>query len=164
MSFEPVLLAFNCNWCSYAAADLAGTARMQYPPNIRIIRVMCSGMVHQNLIEQAFQLGADGVMVMGCHPGECHYLDGNEKAQGRMPIIEEIMDMLGLEKERFAMVWCSSAEPDVFVEAVGEMTETLRGLGPSALRTNAAPPGPPAFTCTAPLFKGEEETKTCRSR
>ena len=138
MSFEPVILAFNCNWCSYAAADLAGTARMQYPATIRIIRVRCSGMVHPDLIIQSFQRGADGVMVMGCHTGECHYLDGNQKAMARMAVIEEVIDMLGLEKERFGMVWCSSAEPARFVGAVRDMTESLRKLGPSPLRTDKA--------------------------
>lgn len=134
MRFEPVILAFDCNWCSYAAADLAGIARLQYPPNLRIIRVMCSGMVHPNLVVEAFQKGADGVMVMGCHPGECHYVDGNEKAQRRMAVVTEMLDTMGLEPERFRLVWCSSSEAERFAASVREMTETVRALGPSPYR------------------------------
>ena len=139
MPFEPVILAFNCNWCSYAAADLAGIARLQYPPNLRIIRVMCSGMVHPNLVLEAFQKGADGVMVMGCHIGECHYVDGNEKAQRRMVIVEEMLDMMGLEPERFRLVWCSSSEAERFATSIREMTEAVRGLGPSPYRLGTIP-------------------------
>jgi len=135
MSFEPRILAFACNWCSYAAADLAGTARIQYPANVRIIRVMCSGMVHPNLVMEAFQLGAEGVVVMGCHPGECHYLEGNARAQARMVVVEEMLDALGLEKERFRLAWCSSAEAKRFAAVIREMTAALRGLGPSPYRT-----------------------------
>ncbi len=133
-SFEPRILAFCCNWCAYAAADLAGIARMQYPPNLRIIRVMCSGMVHPNLVVEALQQGTDGVMVMGCHLGECHYQDGNIKAQARMVVVEEMMEMLGLENERFRLVWCSSPEADRFAGAVREMTDVVCKLGPSPLR------------------------------
>ncbi len=136
MSFEPRILSFNCHWCSYAAADLAGIMRIQYPPNVRIIRVMCSGMVHSNLVVEAFQKGADGVMVTGCRQGECHYVDGNRKAEMRMVVVEEMLDTLGLEQERFRLVWCSSSEADRFVAAVREMTETVRALGPSPYRSN----------------------------
>jgi len=135
MVFEPKILAFSCNWCSYAAADLAGTARLQYSPSVRIIRVMCSGMVHPNLVNEAFQHGADAVMVMGCHPGECHYIDGNLKAESRLAVVREMLDVLGLEDARFRLVWCSSAEADHFVSAVQEMNETVIRLGPSPFRT-----------------------------
>ena len=140
MTFDPKILAFCCNWCSYAAADLAGTARMQYPASVRIIRVMCSGMVHPNLVVEAFQHGADGVMVMGCHLGECHYQDGNHRAQDRVVVIEEMLDSLGLEQDRFRLVWCSLAEADRFVGAVRNMTDTVRELGPSPYRVAGALP------------------------
>ncbi len=130
MSFEPRILAFCCNWCSYAAADFAGTARMEYPHNVRLIRVMCSGMVHPELIVEALTLGADGVMVLGCHLGECHYLDGNEKALSRSEMILELFEDLGFEKERYKISWMSSAEPDRFVKAVTGMTKRIKELGP----------------------------------
>ncbi len=130
MSFEPRILAFCCNWCSYAAADFAGTARMEYPHNVRIIRVMCSGMVHPELIVEALTLGADGVMVLGCHLGECHYLDGNEKALARSEMVLELFEDLGFEKERYEISWMSSAEPDRFVKVVTEMTQRIKELGP----------------------------------
>lgn len=133
MGFEPRIIAFTCNWCAYAAADLAGVVRMQYPPNVRIIRVMCTGMVHPNLVMEAFQLGADGVMVMGCQPGECHYVDGNVKAEARLAVVREMMDAMGIEEERFRLAWCSAAEADRFVAAVTEATELLKTLGPSPL-------------------------------
>jgi F420-non-reducing hydrogenase iron-sulfur subunit len=137
MSYEPKIIGFTCNWCTYAAADLAGVSRMQYPPNIRLVRVMCSGMVHPKLVVDAFMLGADGVMVMGWHLGECHYLDGNHKAQARSPVIAEMVDSLGLESERFQLVWCSSAEADRFVQAVTQMTQKLVELGPSPFNNHA---------------------------
>jgi F420-non-reducing hydrogenase iron-sulfur subunit len=136
--FEPKIIAFTCNWCSYAAADLAGTARIQYPTNLLIIRVMCTGMVHPNLVTEAFELGADGVMVMGCHPGECHYQDGNQKAKARLAVVEEMLSLMDLEKERFQLVWCSSAEAERFASVVAEMTRTLRELGPSPYREDAS--------------------------
>lgn len=152
MAFEPKILSFNCNWCSYAAADTAGTARIQYPHNIRIIRVMCSGMVHPNHVVDAFRLGADGVMVTGCHLGECHYVDGNTKAQARVAIVEEMLDALGLERDRFRLVWCSLAEPDRFVTAVREMTESVRSLGASPYRMVPVPEGAMAedIQCPSP--------------
>ena len=134
--FEPKILAFTCNWCAYAAADLAGTARAQYPANLRIIRVMCSGMVHPSLVTEAFEYGADGVLLMGCHLGECHYQDGNQKAQMRSVVIEEVMSLMGLEPERFRLVWCSSAEAERFAAIVRETDEALRSIGPSRYRKN----------------------------
>ncbi len=136
--FEPKIIAFTCNWCSYAAADLAGTARIQYPTNLLVIRVMCTGMVHPNLVTEAFELGADGVMVMGCHPGECHYQDGNQKAKARLVVVEEMLSLMDLEKERFQLVWCSSAEAERFAAMVAEMTGTLREIGPSPYREDAS--------------------------
>jgi F420-non-reducing hydrogenase iron-sulfur subunit len=136
--FEPTILAFTCNWCSYAAADLAGTARIQYPANLRIIRVMCSVMVHPNLVIEAFECGADGVLLMGCHPGECYYQDGNQKAKARSVAIEEVLSLMGIELERFRLVWCSSAEAEGFACLVRETDEALRVIGPSKYRKDAS--------------------------
>ena len=130
MGFEPTIIAFCCNWCSYAAADLAGTSRMQYPHNIRIIRVMCSGMVHPELVVDALSHGADGVMVLGCHLGECHYQDGNHKALARSDMITELLDDMGYERERYTISWLSSSEPDKLVKAFTGMTERIRKMGP----------------------------------
>ncbi|MGA2026321.1 MAG: hydrogenase iron-sulfur subunit [Syntrophobacteraceae bacterium] len=135
--FEPKILAFTCNWCSYAAADLAGTIRVQYPAGLRIIRVMCSVMVHPNLVIEAFERGADGVLLMGCHPGECYYQDGNQKAKARSGAIEEVLSLMGIEPERFRLVWCSSAEAEGFARLVRETDEALRAIGPSKRRKDA---------------------------
>lgn len=132
---SPKVIAFCCNWCSYAAADLAGISRMQYPGNIRIIRVMCSGMVHPEMVLHALNKGADGVMIIGCHLGECHYIKGNEMALARAEVITDTLEDLGFESERFQITWVSSAEPERLVEAFrgfcgrlarlrGELTET----------------------------------------
>jgi F420-non-reducing hydrogenase iron-sulfur subunit len=130
-SFEPLIVGFCCNWCSYAGADLAGVSRQQYPPNLRIIRVMCSGMVHPNLVIDALTKGADGVLVCGCHIGDCHYLDGNVKAENRKEAIELMLEDFGIEPERFRLEWVSASEGPRFAEVVREMTETVRTLGPS---------------------------------
>lgn len=129
MSYQPKIIAFCCNWCSYAAADLAGSSRMKYPDNIRIIRVMCSGMVHPELVVEALSQGAEGVMVLGCHLGECHYIDGNQKALNRSEMIQDLLEDFGFEKERFALAWVSSAEPERFVQVVTEMAEKVKRLG-----------------------------------
>jgi F420-non-reducing hydrogenase iron-sulfur subunit len=131
MTLEPKIIAFCCNWCSYAAADLAGTARMRYPEGVRIIRMMCSGMVHPELVVEALKMGADAVMVLGCRLGECHYLDGNHKALARADMIVELLDDLGYERERFSLHWLSSAEPDLFVAAVEETAERVRRISAS---------------------------------
>jgi len=132
--FEPTIIAFCCNWCSYAGADLAGVSRLQYPPNLRIVRVMCSGMVHPNLVVDALTKGADGVVICGCHPGDCHYLEGNLKAENRKEAIELMLEDFGLEPERFKLEWVSASEGPGFAEMAREMTETLRSLGPSPYR------------------------------
>ena len=129
--FEPLIIGFCCNWCSYAGADLAGTSRIQYPPNIRIIRVMCSGMVHPNLVMDAFTKGADGVLICGCHPGDCHYQEGNLKAEKRAEAIELMLQDFGLEEERFRLEWVSASEGPKFAQVVKKLTETIRKLGPS---------------------------------
>ncbi|HUV63202.1 MAG TPA: hydrogenase iron-sulfur subunit [Sedimentisphaerales bacterium] len=129
--YEPTIITFCCNWCSYAGADLAGVSRQQYPPNLRIIRVMCSGMVHPNLIIDALTKGADGVLMCGCHLGDCHYLEGNVKAENRKEAIELMLEDFGLEPERFRLEWVSASEGPRFAELAREMTETVRALGPS---------------------------------
>ncbi len=134
-AFEPVIIGFCCNWCSYAGADLAGVSRQQYPPNLRIIRVMCSGMVHPNLVIDALTKGADGVLICGCHPGDCHYLEGNLKAENRKEAIELMLEDFGIEPERFRLEWVSASEGPRFAEVIREMTETVRALGPSMYKT-----------------------------
>lgn len=129
--FEPLIIGFCCNWCSYAGADLAGVSRLQYPPNMRIVRVMCSGMVHPNLVIDALTKGADGVIICGCHIGDCHYLEGNVKAENRKEAIELLLEDFGLEPERFRLEWISASEGPRFAEVMREMTEAVRELGPS---------------------------------
>ena len=129
--FEPNIIAFCCNWCSYAGADLAGTSRAQYPTNIKIIRVMCSGMVHPNLVMDALTKGADGVLMCGCHPGDCHYLEGNLIAEKRATAIDLLLEDFGLEPERFRLEWVSASEGQKFVRVITEMVEDLKMLGPS---------------------------------
>jgi F420-non-reducing hydrogenase iron-sulfur subunit len=134
-TFEPVIIGFCCNWCSYAGADLAGVSRQQYPPNLRIIRVMCSGMVHPNLVVDALTKGADGVLICGCHIGDCHYLEGNVKAENRKEAIELLLEDFGIEPERFRLEWVSASEGPRFAEVIRDMTETVRALGPSMYKT-----------------------------
>ena len=130
MSFEPKIIVFCCNWCAYAAADLAGISRVQYPHNIRIIRVMCSGMVHPEHVLEALNQGADGVMVLGCNIGECHYRHGNQKALSRSDMIADLLEDFGHDGSRYQITWVSSAEPDRFAASVTEMVERIRELGP----------------------------------
>ncbi|MFH0809620.1 MAG: hydrogenase iron-sulfur subunit [Pseudomonadota bacterium] len=132
--FEPLIITFCCNWCAYAGADLAGTSRIQYPPNIRIIRVMCSGMVHPNLIIEALTKGADGVLVCGCHPGDCHYREGNLKAAARAEAVNLMLQDFGLEPERFRLEWVSASEGPRFAEVVTDVVESIKALGPSPFR------------------------------
>jgi len=135
VNFEPKIVGFLCNWCSYAGADLAGVSRMQYPPNIRVIRVMCSGRVDPTFILKAFACGADGVLVLGCHPGDCHYLVGNYKTLRRVPLLREMLKQLGIEEERLRLDWVSASEGDRFARIVKEMTEKVKELGPLSIRT-----------------------------
>jgi len=132
---EPTIIGFLCNWCSYAGADLAGVSRFQYPTNLRVIRVMCSGRVHPSFILEAFKDGADGVLVAGCHPpNDCHYLSGNLKAERRVSLLKKLMVQLGLEPERLRLEWISAAEGDKFARVIREMVADLKKLGPSQLR------------------------------
>ena len=130
-TFEPLIIGLCCNWCSYAGADLAGVSRIQYPPNVRVIRVMCSGMVHPNLVIEAFTKGADGVLMCGCHPGDCHYQEGNLKAEKRGEAIRLMLPDFGLEEERFRLEWVSAAEGPRFAQVVTDMVDQIKKLGPS---------------------------------
>jgi len=133
LKFEPRIISFLCNWCSYAGADLAGVSRIQYPPNIRVIRVMCSGRVDPVIVLEMFANGADGILVMGCHPGECHYLEGNLYAERRIKMLKKLMTCAGLESERLRLEWVSAAEGARFADIVKDFTNQLKSLGRSPL-------------------------------
>lgn len=133
MSFEPRIVGFLCNWCSYTGADLAGTARMHYPPNVTSIRVMCSGRVDPAFILDAFRRGADGVLICGCHPGDCHYIEGNYKCMRRMPLTQLLLEQLGIDRQRMRLEWVSASEGGRFQEVITEFTEQIRALGPLEL-------------------------------
>jgi len=132
--FEPFIVAFCCNWCSYAGADLAGTSRFEYPPNIRIIRVMCTGRIDPTFVLEALRMGADGVLVAGCHPGDCHYQKGNYMMEKRFSYITKAVDSIGIEPERVRLEWISASEGGKFAALVREMTQQIKQLGPSPLR------------------------------
>jgi len=129
--FEPKIVAFLCNWCSYAGADLAGISRIQYPPSIRVIRVPCSGRVDPFYILKALQNGADGVLVSGCHPGNCHYLTGNYVARRRFAVLHDLLEFAGLDPGRVSFSWVSAAEGERFALVVREVTDKVRKLGPN---------------------------------
>ncbi len=135
MSFEPKLVAFFCNWCSYAAADLAGTSRTKYKPNVRIIRVMCSGRVDTDFILKAFASGADGVLVCGCHPGDCHYMKGNLHARRRVNALKPFLEAMGIGSKRLRLEWIGAPEGPKVAETINSFTELIRQLGPSPLKT-----------------------------
>lgn len=128
--FEPLIIGFTCNWCSYRAADLAGMSREKYPPNIRLIRLMCSGRLQPEFVLKAFEGGADGVMVSGCHPGECHYLEQNYKAMRRFMLLKRVLKQMGVESNRFRLVWASAAEGIRLAHEITKMVEDVRELGP----------------------------------
>ena len=129
-SFEPTIMGFLCQWCSYTGADLAGTSRMKYPPNVRISRLMCSGRVDPTFVVQALADGADGVLIAGCHPGDCHYNEGNYRAMRRYPLLLKLLDQFGIDKDRVRLEWISASEGEKFARVVAEMTERLKELGP----------------------------------
>ena len=133
MTFEPRIVGFLCNWCSYAGADLAGVSRISYPTNIRIIRLMCSGRVDPVIVLETLAQGADGVMVMGCHIGDCHYITGNLQAEHKIDMLKKLLARTGLEVERLRLEWVSASEGGRFAELVKEFTEQIRKLGPSPL-------------------------------
>jgi len=130
-AFQPRIVAFLCNWCSYAGADLAGISRIQYPASVRVIRVPCSARVDPFYILKALQRGADGVLVSGCHPGDCHYLTGNYVARRRFAVLHDLLDFFGIEPGRVTFSWVSAAEGERFAQLVRETTERVRKLGPS---------------------------------
>ena len=129
--WEPKIIAFLCNWCSYAGADLAGISRIQYPPNIRIVRVPCSGRVNPLYIIKSLQHGADGVLVSGCHPGDCHYISGNYYARRRFALLKNLLEFVGVEPGRVSFSWVSAAEGEKFSQVVKDVVETVKALGPA---------------------------------
>lgn len=129
--FEPKITAFLCKWCSYAGADLAGGSRIEYPPNVRIIRVPCSGRMNPLFVLKALEQGADGVLVSGCHPGDCHYTEGNYHARRRFSVFREILIHLGIEPGRFHMSWVSAGEGDKWAKVVSTVVEEVKKLGPN---------------------------------
>jgi F420-non-reducing hydrogenase iron-sulfur subunit len=136
--FQPRIIAFACNWCSYAGADLAGVSRIQYPPTTRVVRVMCSGRVSPMFILEALRGGADGVLITGCHLGDCHYISGNEKALKNVETARALIALLGIEPERLRLEWVSAAEGARFAEIVREFTEQVRALGANSLHIQGA--------------------------
>jgi F420-non-reducing hydrogenase iron-sulfur subunit len=133
-NWSPRIVAFFCNWCTYTASDLAGVSRLRYAPSTRVIRVMCSGRIEPAFILDAFTKGADGVLIGGCHPGDCHYSEGNYKCLRRYHLLQKYVEQIGLEKDRLRLEWISASEGKRLQEVVNEMTETLRQLGPSKIK------------------------------
>lgn len=129
-NFEPKIVGFLCNWCSYRAADLAGSARIAHAPNVRILRVMCSGRVDPSFVLKALSLGADGVMIAGCHPGECHYIEQNYKAMRRFQLMQHTLKGLGVDEKRVQLVWASAAEGQRLAEAIDQLVADIKELGP----------------------------------
>jgi F420-non-reducing hydrogenase iron-sulfur subunit len=128
--FEPLIIGFTCNWCSYRAADLAGTSRTHYPPNVRLVRLMCSGRLDPTFVLKAFANGADGVMIAGCHPGECHYVEQNYKALRRVKLLHRTLEPFGIEPERVKLIWASASEGMFLAQEITRFVEELRALGP----------------------------------
>jgi len=135
MAFEPKIVGFLCNWCSYTGADLAGTSRIKYQPNVRVIRVMCSARIDPTFVIKALREGADGVLICGCHPGDCHYSEGNYKTMRRYPLLKRLLAAYGIEPDRVRLEWVSASEGQRFADIVNDMTEKIRALGPCMVRT-----------------------------
>jgi F420-non-reducing hydrogenase iron-sulfur subunit len=152
-AFEPVMIGFTCNWCSYRAADLAGTARIKYLPNVRLIRLMCSGRLDPAFVLKAFAEGADGVMISGCWPGECHYIEQNFKALRRFVLLRRVIEAMGIEPARLQLVWASAAEGQRFANEVTRVVEEVRALGPLHWGRDGA--RPPESVATGFLAEGE---------
>ncbi len=134
--FEPKILAFFCNWCTYTGADLAGVSRLQYAPNVRVIRVMCSGRVDPEFVLKAFASGADGVLIGGCHPGDCHYQNGNHKTLRRYKLLKAMLNQFGIDPKRFRLEWISASEGDKVRDVINEFTQEIRQLGPCEIKKN----------------------------
>lgn len=152
--FEPLIIGFTCNWCSYRAADLAGTARVKYSPNVRLIRLMCSGRLDPTFVLKALADGADGVMISGCHPGECHYLEQNYKALRRYMLLKRTLTQMGIEPQRVKLVWASAAEGVKLAEEINRLVEEVRALGP--LHWPTSPLGMSQYPGLAPSKKAQE--------
>jgi F420-non-reducing hydrogenase iron-sulfur subunit len=140
--FEPVIIGFTCNWCSYRAADAAGTARLKYPPNVRLIRLMCSGRMDPTFVLKALASGADGVLITGCHPGDCHYLDQNYKALRRYKLLRRTLVQMGIEPERIKLVWASAAEGMYLANEITKFVDEVRQVGPLNWPQRLAASGP----------------------
>jgi F420-non-reducing hydrogenase iron-sulfur subunit len=139
IGFEPRIVGFMCNWCAYSGADLAGVSRLSSPPGLRIIRTMCSGRIDASFVLKAFALGADGVLIAGCHPGDCHYAEGNYKAIRRVALLHSLLRQLGIDERRLRLAWISAAEAEEYVRIATEFSESLRHLGPLEGGTRALP-------------------------
>ncbi len=138
--FDPVIIAFVCNWCTYTAADLAGTSRLDYPENVRLIRVMCTGMVDPQYVIKAFLEGADGVLVSGCHPGDCHYINGNYKARRRIHLLKTILPRFGIDTRRLRLTWIGASDGIEFAQVMGQLTEQVLKMGPSPVTVDGFKP------------------------
>lgn len=134
MEFKPLIIAFLCKWCSYTGADLAGTSRMEYKPNVRIVKIMCSGRIEPTFVLKAFAKGADGVLLCGCHPGDCHYQEGNYRCLRRYELLQKYITQMGIETERLKLEWISASEGKQFAELIDSFTETVTELGPSKIK------------------------------
>ena len=134
MGFEPKIVGFLCNWCSYTGADLAGVSRIKWPPNVRPIRIMCTGRIDPTFIVKAFREGADGVLVSGCHPGDCHYYEGNYKALRRVRLLRKVLEQFGIHPDRLKLTWVSASEGERWAQVTKDITETVRRLGPLQLK------------------------------
>jgi F420-non-reducing hydrogenase iron-sulfur subunit len=158
-AFEPRIVAFFCNWCTYTAADLAGTARMQYAPNVRVVRIMCSGRLDPQFVLAALRSGADGVLIGGCHPGDCHYQEGNYKALRRFKLLQRLLAGMGIEPERVRLEWIAASEGDKVQRVINEMTNQVRELGPLRLEDRSLlPPGFPNIDKAAEILLTQGET------
>lgn len=136
MEFKPQIVAFLCNWCSYTGADLAGTSRMTYRPNVRSVRLMCSGRIEPTFVLDAFLKGADGILLCGCHPGDCHYQEGNYRCLRRFRLLQKYIRQMGIEAERLKLEWISASEGKQFADLINSFTETITELGPSKIKTS----------------------------
>lgn len=134
MTFEPKIITFMCNWCGYAAADLAGVSRLQYPATVRIIRTMCTGRFDPGFVLRAFEKGADGVLICGCHPGDCQYIEGNLKGKDRVEMTQKMLEGIGINPERLRLEWVSASEGPIFAKLVREFSEIIRKIGPNPLK------------------------------
>ncbi len=141
MNWEPKIVGFLCNWCSYRGADLAGTSRLHFAPNVKVIRVPCSARVEPAFVIKAFQSDADGVLILGCHPGDCHYVEGNYKTMRRVPLLKKMLAQFGVEEERVRLDWVSASEGEKYASIINEMTETVRALGPFKLNNKESQHG-----------------------